>query len=165
MSAIRNWTRGRDTSFFTLEPCTVAATGILTVVTGKSLLGRFEDVRIQYRTVTDMIMSVDDVIANNVVLYDDYTVTITEKKASKTGSVGGGYEPILPGFFFNATRYDYFKLTLAAGGKQYVIYLVRGELTDGVAGPGGQSITASFSCANVNIDASSTASLLYGDAS
>lgn len=162
MSAKRNWTRGRDTSYFQLEPCTVAATGILTVATGKSLLGRFEDVRIQNRLVADMIMSVDDTIANNVPLYDDYSVTITEIKASKTATVGGGYEPIIPALFY---AYDYFKLTLASGGKQYTCYLLRGEMSDGVAGPGKQTISASFSPVNVNIDASSTASIAYGDAS
>jgi hypothetical protein len=164
MAAIRNFLRGRDLTACTIDPCTVAATGVITVVTGSGASFRtlLDSVKITQRVTTEMIMSVDDIIENNVVLYDGYDIEITEILTRKTATGGGGpYEPKLPVLYYGG--WDYFRLTLSKGGKTYVVYGVRQSLDDGVTGQGKQTATMRLNAVNVNVDNSGVASIAYGD--
>lgn len=157
MGAIKRWLTGKNLATAMIVPCTVNSAGVITEGTGKSLLGRCEGLSIRHRTVTDQIMSVDDIIANNVVLYDDYTITIKEILTQKTGST---YEPALPSLYYTA---DLFKITIAKGGKQYVIYGIRSEMDDSHEGHGKQTSSMTLVAVNVNADNSGLFSITYGD--
>lgn len=147
-----------------IEPCAVNADGVITVTTanGRSLKGRCESIRIRHRLNTDMIMSVDDTLENHVALYEGYVVELREIQTVKTATVAGGYENVLPSMYYQA---DYFRVTLSKGGKTYVVYGIRSDMDDGIEGQGRQTTSLTLLPVNVNVDASSTASVAYGDAS
>lgn len=159
MSAIRRFLVGKNLTVATIQPCTVADDGVITVGTAKSLIGRIESMRISLRANTEMIMSVDDVLENHVLLYDGYQIEIGEIQVQKTTGTGAlAYENVLPVMY--STR-DYFKIVLTKGGNTYTIYALRSSMDDGIQGQGKQNVSMTLLPVNVNIDATSTASLLY----
>lgn len=160
MAAIRKWLVGKNLTTITIAPCTVAADGVITVGTAKSLAGRCEGVSIRARAVTDQIMSVDDVIANNVVLYEDYEINIREILTQKTALSGNNYEPVLPLQYYTA---DIFKIIAIKGGKTWTVYGIRSQLDDTHEGMGKQTSSMTLLPVNVNVDATGVASITYGD--
>lgn len=178
MSAIRRFQRGRDVTAITIIPQDVSSAGVLQntafsgFTTGGSLLGRCDGITIRNRLNAEVIMSVDDVLVNNVPLTEEYSIELREILTQKTGTGGVAvsatdYEPMLPRMFnerdgsTGASKWDYFKITVAKGGKSYTIYGLKQELNDSVQGSGKQVATMSLLPVNVNFDSSGVASLTY----
>lgn len=165
MGAVRRYLLGRHTTKISIIPCTINASGVITLGTEYSLRGgRCRGLQIRPRNATEMVMGVDDVLENHESLYDGYTVEVSELLVQKTGAGTGvtAYEPILPALYYGGS--DVFKITLAKGGKEWNVYGLRESLSDGVDGQGQQIATMSFLPKNVNLDASGTPSIVYGDA-
>lgn len=176
MSAIRQFLRGRDVTQLDLVPQDVSATGVMTTTATAtdavaSLLGRFKSLTIRNRINSEIIMSVDDIIENNVPITSGYTFEVTEILTKKSGTGGlaasaANYEPVLPYLFnkgggTNTSTYDYFKVTFVAGGKTTVLYGVKQEISYGKTSQGEETCTMSFLPVNTNFDASGTASIVY----
>ena len=175
MAAIRRFLRGRDTMAITIVPQDVSAAGVLTTTAttadnSVSLIGRCDGIRIMNRLTSEVIMSVDDILENNVPLTEGYSIELTEILTQKTGTGGVAasavnYEPALPYLYNKRTSgvstYDYFKITVTKGANQYVVYGLKQELSDGVNGQGKQIATMSLLPVNVNFDASGVASIVY----
>ncbi len=178
MSAIKRFQRGRDVTAITIIPQDVSAAGALTATSfsgfnaGGSLLGRCDGITIRNRLNSEVIMSVDDVLVNNVPITEEYSIEVREILTQKTGSGGiaasaTDYEPMLPRLFnerdsgTGASKWDYFKITVTKGGKSYTIYGLKQELNDNVQGSGKQVASMTLLPVNVNFDGSGAASLAY----
>jgi hypothetical protein len=175
MPAIKQFLRGRDVTQLDIVPQDQSAAGVLSTTATSadalaSLLGRFKSLTIRNRVNSEIIMSVDDIIENNVPITTGYTFEMTEILTKKTGTGGmatssTNYEPVLPYLFNKLTSgvstYDYFKVTFLAGGKTTVLYGLKQELSYGKTAQGEETATMSFLPVNGNFDASGTASIAY----
>lgn len=176
MAAILQYLRGRDTTAITITAQDVSATGVLsntTSATGELIGGRCDGISIQVKQNSESIMAINDIIENNVPISIGYTISLTEILVNRSGTGGIAssainYEPILPYLFNHAasgtSTYQYFKITIDKGGKEYIVYGLKQSLDDGVRSQGKQTCSMTLVPVNVNFDASGMASIEYKDA-
>jgi len=151
---VPRWVLGRHLTAITVTPLVRDAQGTLTITTlgtvlgrsaqsataAKSLSGYVDGVRFGSRPAQDLIMPIDQTVANYEIMYDDFDLQLIEILHIKTTG-SAGYAPILP---YLAANYEYFLVSFTRGGQTWDCYFKRGDFTDGVQGFGKNSVGLSM---------------------
>lgn len=131
------WVLGKHLTAITVQPCSRAADGTLTVLTAgsggdsgmvypTSMKGYIDYVRLSTDPMHDMIQAVDRSVAHYEITLEDYMVTLGEILHQK---ITGGWRPLLP--TINGL-YDHMKVVFTRGGQSYTFFGKRGSFNDGV---------------------------------
>lgn len=150
---VPKWLLGRHLTTINVYPTTIASDGTVTVGTVASLSGRIDMVRVSSNPALEQIMSVDDTSDNRELLYDSFTLELTEILTNLSGA-----PPVLPAM--NATS-DVMKVVFTRGNQTYTFYGIRGAFSDGVGALGKNSCTLTLEPKNVNVGGGGVASLVY----
>ena len=149
MAQVPIWLRGRNLTSVLITFFVADASGNLSAYTGvtgnqvNSVSGYVDAVRFRSTPAQEMIQSVDQGNANYEILYEDFTMELTEILTAETSF----RQPVLPsGYAFNNTfvfsgaapqgnvtiGFDFWELIFARGGQAWGMVGKRGEYEDGV---------------------------------
>lgn len=155
------WLKGKHLTAITITPYASDTNGTLTVVTStaglqsgtataaKSLSGYIDGITFRSSPMTEMILPVDQTVANYEITVEDYEVNLVEISHVKTNV----WKPLLVEMFGG---YDFFKVSFTRGSGTFDMYLKRGAYQEGVVNFGKNTNQLSFRPIRLNDTATAT---------